>query len=81
MGHVFKDYKGAYKSGLFHTRRAIELSPNNLFYKEMLLFFDSIPNNLISIRLREVGEFILSRDPNNETVKAFQNFKKCNSLS
>ncbi|WP_165996164.1 cupin domain-containing protein [Bacillus sp. Cs-700] len=84
MCHVFKDYKGAYKSGLFHTRRAIELSPNYLVYREMLLFFGSIPNKLISNQeLKEVCEFILSKDPNNEAVKAFQSLKiiKCRSLS
>jgi hypothetical protein len=41
----------------------------------MLLFFGSIPNKLISIEeLREVCEFILNKDPNDEAVKAFQNF-------
>lgn len=54
-----KDYKGAYKAGLFHMRRTIALSPNNLIYREMLLFFGSILNKLISNqKLREICQLI-----------------------
>lgn len=39
---------GAYSGGLFHARRAIELSPQDVHLKEYLLFFHVIPERLIS---------------------------------
>lgn len=30
---------GAYRVALFHTRRAVDLEPENIDYKEELLFF------------------------------------------
>lgn len=39
---------GAYNSSLFHARKAIELDPYNIEYKEYILLFYNIPEKLIS---------------------------------
>ncbi|CCF14321.1 putative uncharacterized protein [Brevibacillus laterosporus GI-9] len=48
LSHPLCHIDGAYKSALFHSRRALELSPNNISLKENLLFFHTIPDRLIS---------------------------------
>jgi tetratricopeptide (TPR) repeat protein len=37
-------WEGAYTSALSHMRRAVELSPNNLIYKEYLLMYAGMPD-------------------------------------
>lgn len=39
---------GAYESALFHARKAIELDPDDISYKEYILFFHRLPNTIIS---------------------------------
>jgi hypothetical protein len=45
---AFPHLKGAYQTSLYHLRRAVELDPNDLSLIEGLLFFNSIPEKLIS---------------------------------
>ncbi|MBD1372882.1 hypothetical protein IC620_10995 [Hazenella sp. IB182357] len=39
---------GAYHAGLYHARKAIELAPDEISYKEYLLLFHDIPERLVS---------------------------------
>lgn len=39
---------GAYETSLHHIRRAIELDPKNMELKRTLLFFNDIPEKLVS---------------------------------
>lgn len=39
---------GGYQTSLYHIRRAIELSPQDKKLKETLLFFNEIPEKLVS---------------------------------
>lgn len=48
MIHVFQYIEGAYSSALYHLRKLINFEPNNIGYLEMLLFFWSIPEKLVS---------------------------------
>lgn len=41
-------YNGSYQASLFHARRALELDPSNIEYKEWILFFYGIPDKLVS---------------------------------
>ncbi|CCF14315.1 hypothetical protein BLGI_2241 [Brevibacillus laterosporus GI-9] len=47
LSHLLRHIDGAYKSALFHSRRALELSPNIISLKENLLFFHTVPDRLI----------------------------------
>lgn len=40
--------QGAYQTAFFHAKKAIELAPNDLNFKEFLLFFYVIPEKLLS---------------------------------
>lgn len=55
--HLFASYllniafchiKGAYESSFYHIRRALELRPNDIELKESLLFFNDIPERVLS---------------------------------
>lgn len=73
MCHAYKSYTGAYISGLYHARKAIECAPDHIAYREMLLFFRALPYKLISDQeIIEITEHILNIDPENEAVKTFQ---------
>lgn len=43
-----RNIPGAYNSALYHARKAVELDPSNILYKENLLLFYAIPDGLIS---------------------------------
>lgn len=45
---AFPHMPGAYQTSLYHIRRAIELKPNDKKLKETLLFFNDIPEKLVS---------------------------------
>jgi hypothetical protein len=62
--------EGAYSSGLFHARRAVELAPNNISYKEYLLLFNAIPDKLLDDpEAKIIAEEIVSQDPTNSTAR------------
>jgi len=44
----FGFFKNTYGAALYHAKRAIELAPNNLDYKQQILFFHDIPDRLLS---------------------------------
>lgn len=57
---------GAYNTALYHVKRALELDPDNIYYKESLLFFYSIPDRLISRdEALEIAREIIKVDPTN----------------
>lgn len=45
---AFSHIPGGYQTSLYHIRRAIELSPQDKKLKETLLFFNDIPEKLVS---------------------------------
>ncbi|MFV1456338.1 hypothetical protein [Bacillus mycoides] len=72
MCHPFCYIENAYKTGLHHARKAIVLNPDEVGYKEMLLFLYNVPERLISKQeATEIVQQILSQDPENECVKGF----------
>jgi len=65
LSHV----EGAHSSGLFHARRAVELSPNTVSYKEYMLLFNTIPDKLLTdTEAKMIAEKILVQDPSNITA-------------
>ena len=41
--HAFSYLAGAYETALYHTRKSIELDPNNIENEAMVLFFHALP--------------------------------------
>ena len=61
------DIPGIYNSALYHARKALELDPNNINYMESLLFFYSLPNQLISkTETLKIAQKILNLNPNHQ---------------
>lgn len=61
---------GAYNAALYHARMAIELSPNDINYKEYILLFYNIPEKLITKEEAvSIATEILSVNPNSIVAK------------
>jgi tetratricopeptide (TPR) repeat protein len=61
---------GAYNAALYHARRAAELSPNDISYKEYILLFYNIPEKLIPKEEAIcIATEILSVNPNSIVAK------------
>jgi len=59
-----------YKAALYHARNAVRLSPDDLSLKMYLLFFNHIPEKLISDQeALEIASDILKADPQNELAR------------
>lgn len=60
---------GAYQTSFHHAKKAMELSPNDNSYKEFLLFFNSLPEKLLSNQEAiAIAYKILENDSNNNKV-------------
>jgi hypothetical protein len=67
---------GAYAKGLSHVRRAIELAPQDVSLKELILFYSLVPDELVT--REEASEYarqILLVDPENKAALDFLNNK------
>lgn len=61
---AFCHLEGAYQSSLYHTLRAIELCPDDIALKEALLFFNIIPEKIISNeKAKKIAQEILQIKP------------------
>ena len=61
--------KGAYQTSFHHAKKAAELSPNDMSYKEYLLFFNAIPDKLLgNEEAFEIANEILKNEPNNKVA-------------
>lgn len=62
--------EGAYYAGFYHQKKAIELDPQNIAFKEYLLSYNSLPDEVLSDEdALEIRKQILKIDPDNKTVK------------
>ncbi|KQL42351.1 hypothetical protein AN960_03695 [Bacillus sp. FJAT-25509] len=60
---------GAYQISFHHAKKAIELSPYDISYKEYLLYFNALPEKLLkNEEAIEVANLILVKDPTNTTA-------------
>ncbi|OYD06594.1 hypothetical protein [Paludifilum halophilum] len=48
MSMAFSHWNGAYQVAFYHAKKAVELDPENLDFKEYMLFFYEIPDQLLS---------------------------------
>ena len=59
--------EGAYQTAFFHAKKAVELSPNDNSYKEYLLLFYEIPEQLLTKEeATDIAKKILEKDPENK---------------
>ncbi len=59
--------EGAYASGFWHAQRALELSPNNVDYKQQYLKFYLLPGQLLSKdEAIDLAREVLEVDSNNQ---------------
>jgi len=66
---AFYRFEGAIQTALHHTKRALELSPNNVYLMERLLFFNMIPEKLLTDKEAEaIARLINERLPGNDFV-------------
>lgn len=62
--------EGAYDAGFYHQKKAIELEPQNIAFKEYLLSYNSLPSAILGDEeALQIREQILKIDPNNGTIK------------
>lgn len=68
--------EGAYNSALFHGRRAIELDPHNISYKEYILLFYNLPEQLISeYEAKKFAQEVIEKMPNSKVALDILNIK------
>lgn len=69
FGMALNHLKGAYQTSFHHAKKAAELSPDDMSYKEYLLFFNAIPDKLLgNAEAFEIANEILKHDPNNKAA-------------
>ncbi|ULT57395.1 hypothetical protein L1999_02035 [Neobacillus drentensis] len=60
---------GVYQTSFFHAKRAVELAPEDISYKEYLLLFFELPEPLLSKdEATKIAKEILKVDPENKAV-------------
>ncbi|WP_243292156.1 hypothetical protein [Bacillus sp. FJAT-47783] len=73
--HPFCHIGGAYKSALYHTRKALMLDPEHIGHKEMLLFFYEVPDlpdeSITKEEALNIANQILEKEPHNQIAKDF----------
>jgi len=61
--------EGAYQIAFHHAKKAAELLPNDMSYKEYLLFFHTIPERLLrKDEAVKIANIILENEPNNKAA-------------
>ena len=62
---------GAYQIAWYHARRAVELAPDDIGYREFLLFFYGNPEALLTrAEAVAIAQDLLVRDPGNEAARS-----------
>lgn len=72
MSQSLKHLKGAYLTAFYHAKKAVDLTPNDSSLKEYLLYFNDIPEKLLSDdEARKLADEILTVDPENDVAKKY----------
>ena len=62
--------EGAYTAALYHARKAINISPDDVDLKESLLFFHNVPDKLVSKEEAiTMAKQILEKEKDNKSAK------------
>ncbi len=69
--------EGAYQAGFYHQKRAVQMEPYNIAYKEYLLSYNALPDEILSDEeALKIRKEIISLEPNNEFVKSYFSAKR-----
>ena len=76
LGWIYCWRAGAYELGCQHLRRAIALAPDNLDYKEAILFFNEVPGSVLPKEeaLRYAREVLKSRPGEQISLKILKKY-------
>jgi hypothetical protein len=67
---AFPHLEGSCQTSLYHMKRAIELDSSDISLKESLLYFNAIPEKLISDEeAKDIANNIILEDPDSEIAK------------
>jgi hypothetical protein len=70
--HALNFLDGAYYTALYHAKRAVDLSPERVDFKENLLLFYELPEKILDeIEARRIANDILELDPKNNLALNF----------
>ena len=70
LSHSLCYIEGAYASACYHMRRAVALDPKNVGYKEALLFFHEIPEQLLNKEEAiKLASEVLEKDPGSKAAQ------------
>jgi hypothetical protein len=63
-------WQGAYPLAFYHARKAAEAAPEDISLQEFLLFFNAIPDRLLSdADAKKIAAEILKKDPENKAAQ------------
>lgn len=69
--------EGAYQAGFYHQKRAVQMEPYNITYKEYLLSYNALPDEILSDEeALKIRKEIISLEPNNEFIKNYFSAKR-----
>lgn len=74
LSQILNTINGAYDISFYHAKKAIELDPNNLEYKEYILIFQHYPDLTVNINVEIFKNYafeLLDSDTNNMAAKSF----------
>lgn len=64
--------EGAYQAAFYHAKKAVELDEDDIELKEYLLFFNDIPDKLLSNQeAKTLAEEIINLNPKSEVAKQY----------
>jgi hypothetical protein len=72
LSHPLCHLQGAYQAAYYHAKKAVEFDEDDVELKEYLLFFNDIPDKLLSNQeAKTLAEQILSLKPKSEVAKQY----------
>lgn len=74
LSQILNTINGAYDMAFYHAKKAIELNPDNLEYKEYILIFQYYPDLTANINVEIFKNYafeLLDSDSNNIAAKNF----------
>jgi hypothetical protein len=67
---AFCHFEGAYQTSFYHTKRALELSPDDIDLQETLLFFNDIPDKVVDDEeAKKIAQNVLLKKPTSEPAQ------------
>lgn len=76
MSYAFNYLPGAYLASYYHSKRAIELDPSNIDFKESLLYLRVIPEQIVDKEeATQIAEEVIKAKPDSHNAKVILGLK------